>query len=298
VERAAHDPPGALVTCRRPAWATRRSGPATGVHAELHSGRSGTVRALTGVPRLHSPPRTGRAARPRRCCTPSFASISRRSWRMPARAMARRSHATSRTSSVSTSDAESSRTASCARCESCDHDLLVAFSCKLRGLCPSCAGRRMANEAASLVDRVLPAVPVRQWVLSLPFELRALVALHAKALTALSRMFAEAVGQWSIELSFAANLRTAAESEAALLRRGAPGGSHQWVGVSALAEIRSQGDTSTPTGGGLAPLECFRCPARYRLALAASRRRDVHGAATQCGPTTRLGVGGLDAQRE
>jgi hypothetical protein len=30
----------------------------------------------------------------------------------------------------------------------------------------------MANVAAHLVDRVLPAVPIRQWVLSLPFELR------------------------------------------------------------------------------------------------------------------------------
>jgi hypothetical protein len=53
----------------------------------------------------------------------------------------------------------------------------------------------MANEAASLVDRVLPAVPIRQWVLSLPFELRALAAFDARALTALSRIFADAVGQ-------------------------------------------------------------------------------------------------------
>jgi len=83
-----------------------------------------------------------------------------------------------------------------AHCESCDHDLLVAFSCKRRGVCPSCAGRRMANEAAALVDRVLPQVPVRQWVLSLPFELRALAAFNAKVLSALSRIFAEAVGQW------------------------------------------------------------------------------------------------------
>lgn len=83
-----------------------------------------------------------------------------------------------------------------ARCESCAHELLVAFSCKKRAMCPSCAGRRMANEAAPLVDRVLPAVPVRQWVLSLPFELRTLAAFDAKVLTALSRIFAEAVGQW------------------------------------------------------------------------------------------------------
>jgi len=30
----------------------------------------------------------------------------------------------------------------------------------------------MADTAAHLVDRVLPRVPVRQWVLSLPFGLR------------------------------------------------------------------------------------------------------------------------------
>ncbi|MDF2698047.1 MAG: hypothetical protein K0S65_6430 [Labilithrix sp.] len=83
-----------------------------------------------------------------------------------------------------------------ARCEACHHDLLVAFSCKKRAVCPSCAGRRMANEAAALVDRVLPAVPVRQWVLSLPFELRALAAFDAKVLAAFSRSFADAVGQW------------------------------------------------------------------------------------------------------
>ena len=80
-----------------------------------------------------------------------------------------------------------------AHCDGCGHDLLVAFSCKGRGVCPSCAGRRMASTAAHLVDRVLPVVPVRQWVLSLPFELRALAATQADVLTALSRIFAEAL---------------------------------------------------------------------------------------------------------
>jgi hypothetical protein len=51
----------------------------------------------------------------------------------------------------------------------------------------------MANTAAHLVDRVLPAVPVRQWVLSLPFELRALAAFRADVLSALGRLFVEAV---------------------------------------------------------------------------------------------------------
>jgi len=79
------------------------------------------------------------------------------------------------------------------RCEDCGHDLLVAFSCKQRGACPSCAGRRMANTAAALVDRVIPDVPVRQYVLSLPFELRALAAFKPEVLRAIARLFAEAI---------------------------------------------------------------------------------------------------------
>ena len=46
-----------------------------------------------------------------------------------------------------------------AHCDACGHDLLIAFSCKARGLCPSCAGRRMSNTAAHLVDRIFPSVP-------------------------------------------------------------------------------------------------------------------------------------------
>src|SRR5216683_2692173 len=52
------------------------------------------------------------------------------------------------------------------RCADCGDELLVAFSCKGRGFCPSCTTRRMHDTAAHLVDRVLPRVPVRKWVLS------------------------------------------------------------------------------------------------------------------------------------
>ena len=55
----------------------------------------------------------------------------------------------------------------------CAFERLVPFSCKGRGFCPSCGGRRMAERAAHLVDHVLPPdVPVRQWVLSVPHRLR------------------------------------------------------------------------------------------------------------------------------
>ncbi len=59
-----------------------------------------------------------------------------------------------------------------ARCKDCGHDYLIAFSCKARGACPSCNIRRMVEIAAHLVDHVIPPVPVRQWVLSLPKRLR------------------------------------------------------------------------------------------------------------------------------
>ena len=57
-------------------------------------------------------------------------------------------------------------------CDACPHQMLLAFSCKKRGFCPSCAGRRMAQMAAHLVEEVIPWVPTRQWVVSVPIPLR------------------------------------------------------------------------------------------------------------------------------
>ncbi len=65
-------------------------------------------------------------------------------------------------------------------CDSCRDDMLVAFSCKGRGVCPSCGGRRMADGAAHLVDEVFPEVQVRQWVLTFPYWLRAKLAYDAQ----------------------------------------------------------------------------------------------------------------------
>jgi len=67
------------------------------------------------------------------------------------------------------------------RCEGCHAEKLVAFSCKKRGFCPSCGGRRMAETAALLSDEVLPERPLRQWV-SLPFALRFLLATDPDSL--------------------------------------------------------------------------------------------------------------------
>jgi hypothetical protein len=62
------------------------------------------------------------------------------------------------------------------KCEHCQAERPVAFSCKQRGFGPSCGPRRMAESVRHLVDDVFGARPVRQWVLSVPFPLRWLVA--------------------------------------------------------------------------------------------------------------------------
>jgi Transposase zinc-binding domain/Putative transposase len=80
-------------------------------------------------------------------------------------------------------------------CDTCHHELLVPFSCKRRGFCPSCAGRRMAQMAAHLVEQVLPWVPTRQWVVSVPIPLRYWTAsspdLIAKVHTIIRRTIAQ-----------------------------------------------------------------------------------------------------------
>jgi hypothetical protein len=42
------------------------------------------------------------------------------------------------------------------RCESCKDELLVAFSCKGRGVCLSCNAKRAHVTAVQWVERVLP----------------------------------------------------------------------------------------------------------------------------------------------
>ena len=49
---------------------------------------------------------------------------------------------------------------------SCSESRLVVFACKGRGFCPACMGRRMADSAVCLEQRVLPVVPVRHWIMS------------------------------------------------------------------------------------------------------------------------------------
>jgi hypothetical protein len=55
------------------------------------------------------------------------------------------------------------------------------------------AARRWTTPAAHLVDRVLPSVPTRQWVLTLPFGLRLLCAFRPEVLSLVVRAWTRAV---------------------------------------------------------------------------------------------------------
>ncbi|QBQ56289.1 hypothetical protein E3U44_18640 [Nitrosococcus wardiae] len=85
------------------------------------------------------------------------------------------------------------------RCTDCTHKKLVAFSCKRRGFRPSCGGRRMAQTAAHLVDHVIPNVPVRQWVLSLPIPLRYLFAAHPHLISPVLQVISRAISTFLIK---------------------------------------------------------------------------------------------------
>jgi hypothetical protein len=81
-------------------------------------------------------------------------------------------------------------------CEACGRSFAVAFSCKTRSFCASSMGRRMADTAAHLVDNVFPHVPVRQWVLSLPFEIRYRLSYDKRLISDLLAMILRVVQGW------------------------------------------------------------------------------------------------------
>jgi hypothetical protein len=83
-------------------------------------------------------------------------------------------------------------------CDTCPKELLLPFSCKRRGFCPSCAGRRMAQTAAHLVERVIPWVPTRQWVVSVPIPLRYWMASSQDLTAMVHTIIRTTIGQYYV----------------------------------------------------------------------------------------------------
>src|SRR2546428_9534797 len=83
-------------------------------------------------------------------------------------------------------------------CDTCPQELLLPFSCKRRGFCPSCAARRMAQTAAHLVECVLPWVPTRPWVVSVPIPLRYWMAASQELTAQVQTIIRTTIGQYDV----------------------------------------------------------------------------------------------------
>jgi hypothetical protein len=93
------------------------------------------------------------------------------------------------------------------RCTTCHDEIVVAFSCKRRGLCPSCTARRMADTAAHLVDHVLPRAPDRQWVFTVPKALRLRLGRDPAWTTWVGNLAVRAIRAWQRRVARQRGLR-------------------------------------------------------------------------------------------
>lgn len=105
-------------------------------------------------------------------------------------------------------------------CPNCNESMAVGYSCKGRGFCPSCTGRRMADTSARLVDDVFPPnVPVRQWVLSLPIQIRYRLAYDGALLSEVLSIFLRVVQGWYKKQGKAAGIKDCEGGSVTLAQR-------------------------------------------------------------------------------
>ena len=100
------------------------------------------------------------------------------------------------------------------RCPACRHEYLLAFSCKQRGLCPSCHAKRQVAFGEFVADEILEPVPHRHVVFSLPRRLRPFFR-RRKRLPRLARLAYETLRDL---LQAAAGTRTAVPGAVACLQ--------------------------------------------------------------------------------
>lgn len=135
------------------------------------------------------------------------------------------------------------------RCDCGKTEKALAFSCMGRGFCPSCTGRRMADTAARLVDDVFPrGVPVRQWVLSLPIEIRYRLAYDGKLLSDVLAVFLRVVRGWYYRQAKEAGYKDVRCGSVTFAQRfGSSLNCNPHFHSLALDGVYVQGDDDTPT---------------------------------------------------
>ncbi len=82
------------------------------------------------------------------------------------------------------------------RCEHCNHEYLLAFSCKSRWFCPSCHQKHVQTSAQFIVERVLPPVPHRHFVLAIPKMLRPYFQRHRILLKSLCTVAKQCITEY------------------------------------------------------------------------------------------------------
>ncbi len=81
-------------------------------------------------------------------------------------------------------------------CPDCDHEFLLAFTCKQRGLCASCHQRRTLSEGAFIADEICAPVPHRHLVLTLPRLIRTTFKFNRALLGELHHAAHSAITAW------------------------------------------------------------------------------------------------------
>ena len=114
----------------------------------------------------------------------------------------------------------------CARCDDCGHNYVVAFSCKGRGVCPSCNTWRIVQTAVHLSDHIFPRLTVRQLVLLEPEGLRYFMMRDGVVLNRVLRIFLRVIAQ-----SLSANSPGAANVDKTALHIGAVAFIHRFGSI-------------------------------------------------------------------
>ena len=82
------------------------------------------------------------------------------------------------------------------RCDHCEHEYLLAFSCKSRWFCPSCHQKNVQTTARFILEHVVAAVPHRHYVLAIPRMLRPYFQRHRRLLKRLCTLAQESLREY------------------------------------------------------------------------------------------------------
>jgi len=82
------------------------------------------------------------------------------------------------------------------RCDHCEHEYLLAFSCKSRWFCPSCHQKNVQTTARFILDQVVAPVAHKHYVLAIPRMLRPYFQRHRYLLKRLCTLAHESLSEY------------------------------------------------------------------------------------------------------